>query len=213
MSWLLSPMRLPPVAAAGKDAGAGGHAHAGLNHDFPFGTEQDVDARAEFDEADALTGGDSIAGLLAENDTAGDQAGDLLEDHRGAVALNGDDVLLIGLRALFTAGDVEASLLVADVADGAGDGRAVDVDIEDIQKDADAQERGALRLYGNHFAVGRRNSHGARWDEAIGIAEEIQAEQSQDPRGKREDRACEPCHDYAGAEESGRVEDAVEYDH
>src|ERR1019366_10425946 len=103
MSWLLSPMRLLPVTAAGKDAGAGCHAHAGLNHDFPFGTEQDIDARTEFDEADALTSGDPIAGLLAENDAPGDQAGDLLEDDRGAVALDGDDVLLIGLRALFAA--------------------------------------------------------------------------------------------------------------
>src|ERR1035441_3403436 len=118
MSWLLGPMRLLPVAAAGKDAGAGGHVHAGLNQDFPFGTEQDVDARTEFDEADSLPGGDEITGLLAENDAACDQAGDLLKDDRGAVAIYGDDVLLIGLRALFAAGDVEASLLVADVADG-----------------------------------------------------------------------------------------------
>src|ERR1017187_6589268 len=213
MSWLLSPMRLLPVAGAGKDAGGGGHAHAGLNHDFPFRTEQDVDARTEFDEADALTGGDSIAGLLAENDTAGDQAGDLLEDHRGADALHGDDVLLIGLRTLFAAGDVEASRLVADVADNAGDGRAVDVDIENIEKDADAEERGALRLHGNHFAVGGRYGHPAGGDGAGGIAEEIEAEQSQDPRGKREDRACQPCNHGAGAEESGRIKDAVEYHH
>src|ERR1035438_1696398 len=104
MSGLLRPMWLPPVAAAGEDTGAGGDAHAGLNHDFPFGTEQDVDSRTEFDEADALTSGHLIAGFLAENDTAGNQAGDLLEDHRGAAALHGDDVLLIGLRALLAAG-------------------------------------------------------------------------------------------------------------
>src|ERR1035441_3248914 len=160
MSWLLSPMRLLPVAAARKNAGAGGRAHAGLNHDFPFGTEQHVDPRTKLDEADALTSGDPIAGLLAENDAPGDQAGDLLEDDRGAVALDGDDVLLIGLRALFAAGNVEASLLVTDVADGAGDGRAVDVDVEDIEEDADAEERGAFGLHGNHFAIGRRNGYG-----------------------------------------------------
>ena len=68
---------------------------AGLDYDLPFGPEQHVHARAELDQADALAGGDVVARFLVEHDAAGDQAGDLLEDHARAVALHGDHVLLV----------------------------------------------------------------------------------------------------------------------
>ena len=45
------------------------------------GPKQDVAARAEFDQSDALADGDAVARLPVEDDAAGDQAGDLFEDH------------------------------------------------------------------------------------------------------------------------------------
>src|ERR1019366_3340437 len=97
MSRSLRPILLSPIAAASQNAGAGGHPRARLNYDFPLGPQQDIHTRAEFDEAHALPGDQPVAGLLAAYDAAGNQPGNLFEDHGGAIALHGDDVLLIGL--------------------------------------------------------------------------------------------------------------------
>src|SRR5215813_15566273 len=71
------------------------HSHAGFHDDFPFRTEEDVHARSEFDQSDALAGGNLIARLLIAHDAARDQSGDLFEDYGRAAAFHCDDVLLI----------------------------------------------------------------------------------------------------------------------
>src|SRR5258708_37062759 len=100
------------IEASGDYAGAGGDAVAGLDGDFPLRTEEDVATRAEFDQPDALADGDLVAGFLSEDDAARDQPGDLFEDHRGAVAGDGDDVLFVIARTFFAAGHEELALLV-----------------------------------------------------------------------------------------------------
>ena len=94
----------------------GRDAHPGLHRDLPFGSEQDVDARAELDQADAFAGGHVVAGLLVKDDAARDQSGDLLEYHGGSFPLHGDDVLLVLVGADFTAGHVEFTFLVLHCA-------------------------------------------------------------------------------------------------
>ncbi len=84
---------------------------------------------------------DAVAGLLGEDDAARDQSGDLFEDHGGAVARDGDDVLFVIAGALLAAGDQELALLVLHLLDGAADGGAVDVHVEDVEEDAEAIER------------------------------------------------------------------------
>src|SRR5579862_2662807 len=66
------------IAATRENAGSGHNAHARLDHDFPFGSEEHVHARAKLDEADALASGDCVSGFLVEDDAAGDEAGNLL---------------------------------------------------------------------------------------------------------------------------------------
>ena len=51
----------------------------GLHGDLPFGAEEDIHARAEFDEADALAFRDVVAEFLIEDDAARDESGDLGE--------------------------------------------------------------------------------------------------------------------------------------
>src|SRR3954451_21010684 len=91
---------LSSSSAARDDRRPGGNALAGTDHDLPFLPEQDVGTRAELDQTDSFAGGNTVAGLLREDDAAGDQSGNLLEHHRGALALHRHDVLLVDLRAL-----------------------------------------------------------------------------------------------------------------
>ena len=63
-------------ARSGRDALPGLHGH------LPFGPEHHIDARAEFDQADAFGRIDNVAGFFVANDAARDQSGDLFENHR-----------------------------------------------------------------------------------------------------------------------------------
>jgi hypothetical protein len=134
----------------------------------------------------------SSPAFFAAHDAAGNQAGDLLEDHGGAVALHGDDVLFVRLGAFFAAGHVEFAFAVMHVADHSGDGGTIDVHVENIQENADALERGAFGFDGDHLAVGGRNGHRAGGDFTVGVAKEIEAEQRQDTGRSREPRPRQP---------------------
>ena len=64
----------------------------------------------------------------------------------------------------------------------------------------------------DHFAVGRRNRDGAVGDGAIGVAEEIEAEESEQKQGRGERRMDQVPEQRAGGGEGERVIDAV-FDH
>src|SRR5271166_3888819 len=68
---------------------SGGHAHSCLDGDLPFGAEEDVDARAELDEAHSLALSNVVAGVFIEDDAARDQSRDLSEPHRRVSGLDG----------------------------------------------------------------------------------------------------------------------------
>ena len=95
-------------------------------------------ARTELDEADALAALEAISNLGVKNDAARQKARDLLENHGLAVAFDGNDVLLV----LVSGGDVHSiqilAPLVADVANHAGDGGAVHVHVEYVEKNAES---------------------------------------------------------------------------
>src|SRR6266852_3206334 len=161
--------------------------HALLHQYVPFRTELHIDSRSELDHPDALAGSDRIARLLVEYDAARDQSGDLLKGHTGTIAVDGDRVLFILRRGFLFTGHQELSLLVADLRDFAGDGRAVHVDVEDIQEDADAGSPWSIGFHRHDFAVGGRDSYRTGRNAAIGVAKEIKAEKRQYEEGR-----CKP---------------------
>ena len=114
---------------------------AGLHLDCGIAIDQNIHARTELDEPDPLAAGYMVSHFKIENDTARDQAGDLLEDYGTAFAFNGNDVLLVLLRRIAVHGVEELAALIAHVADHARNRRAVDVHIEDAEKNADAVAR------------------------------------------------------------------------
>src|SRR5258706_9167802 len=134
--------------SARDDAGAGGNALAFAHRHVPFGSEQDIDTRSEFDESDALAFIDDVAGLFITDDAARDQASDLFEDDARAFAIDGHDVLFVGMAGGFFARYQELSFLIFDARDFSGDGRAVDVDVENVQEDADATCARRVRFHG-----------------------------------------------------------------
>src|ERR1035437_2102348 len=204
MSRSLSPMILLPVAAAGQDAGTAGDAHSRLNHNLPFRAEQHIDSRSELDHAHPLTHSDLIPSLLAEDDAAGDQAGDLFEDHGRAAARHRDHVLFVVFGTNLAAGNVEASLLVTHIADGAGNRRPVYMYIEDVEKNGNAVESGALRFRHQDLAVRRRDRYRADRDGTLRVAKEVEAEERENPGRNRECGTGQPGDQSAGGEERSR---------
>jgi hypothetical protein len=59
------------------------------------GVKQDINARAKFDEAHALATLEAVSDLGIENDPPGQKARDLFKNDRLALALHGNDVLLV----------------------------------------------------------------------------------------------------------------------
>src|SRR5260370_32543217 len=117
---------------------------AGLHLDGGMAIEYNIHARAKCDEPNPLAAGYPISYFKIENDTARDQAGDLLEDYGTAFAFHGDDVLLVLLRRMRCHGVEELATLVAHVADHAGNRRAVHVHIEDPEKNPDPLPRSSV---------------------------------------------------------------------
>src|SRR5665213_3109645 len=132
--------------------------------DYGIGGQDYVDARAEFDEADALAAVHAIALAEVEHDAPRDKAGNLLESDFIPVTLYGDDVLLVLVGGSGVHRVEVLTLLVAHGRELAGDGRTIHVDIEDVEKDADALAR-ALRGgddggLGDAAIAGRHNQSG-----------------------------------------------------
>ena len=71
------------------------HAIPDFNFEGRGGVQQNIHARAEFDQANALSAFHSIADLLGEDDPARQKTGNLLEDHGLAIAFDGHHILLV----------------------------------------------------------------------------------------------------------------------
>ena len=84
--------------------------------------EQDVHARTELDQADALTTLQAVSNFRMEDDAARQQSRDLLEDHFLAVAFNRDNVLLVLVGGYRVHGVEKLAVLIADFAHHSRDG-------------------------------------------------------------------------------------------
>src|ERR1700687_1949516 len=109
--------------------------------------------------------------MLAEDDAAGNQAGDLLEYHAGTVAFDGDDVLLVPAGGILFTGHQEMSGLIEHVGNPAGEAGAVDRDVKDVEKDTDAIAAGSIGFDRDHFAIRRRDGDRPGGNDPVGIAE------------------------------------------
>src|SRR5437762_9140110 len=102
----------------------------------------DIGSRAEANDADALSGRERLAFVEVADDTARHQPGD--QDAGDRRALVGDNAegqpLVIGAR-LVEAGIDEAALGVAPRRQLAADRGARDMDVEQIEEDADPRQR------------------------------------------------------------------------
>ena len=127
--------------------------------------------------------------------------------------MHGDYILLILIGADFTAGDVELAFPIEDCGDGAPDGRAVYMDVEHIEKDADASEGRTFGLDGDDFSIGGGYGHGTWGDDAIRVAKEVETERGEEPKGRGEPWAGDPRDQCACGGEGQRIVYAVFYDH
>ena len=108
---------------------------------------------------------------------------------------------------------MERAFPVFDLGDGAGHGRAVDMHVEDIQEDADAFPAGTFGLNRHYLAIGRRNGDGPGGNGALGIAEEIETEQCEQPEDRGQPRPCEPADNAARGRQTERIVNTIFNDH
>src|SRR5581483_3612477 len=123
-------------------------------------TKKQVDARAEFDQADALPARDRVSSRLIADDPPRHSARDLFHDDRARGALDGEGSLLVLVRGLRTAGNQKTPGDVLDARDRAGDRRAVHVNVENIEKNTHLPCRAAGKFKPDeidHAAIGGRN--------------------------------------------------------
>src|SRR5688572_549929 len=204
----LSAMCLP-ILAARDHARTGGDAHARFHHDLPFRAKQDIHSRTEFDQPDTFAFSHIVAAFLGEHDAPRDQPGDLLEDDARSVPFDRDNVLLVLRRTDFPAGDQEFSTLILHIGDGSTDRRAVDVNIEDTQENADPVQSRGLRLHRDDFAIGRRNGYRTARNLTLRIAKEVKTKEREDPERRRKPWICQPQYQRARSGESESVINAV----
>ena len=139
------------------------------------GFEKNIGSRSEFDEADSLAPLHRVSDLFREHDPAGQNPGNLLHDQGVSFSFEGDDVLLVRLGAGGIHGVEEFSGLIVGAANHAGHRRAVDVNIEHTEKNADAFPLLPLDHDGRDigdFAVGGRDNRArVRGNHPFGIPE------------------------------------------
>ena len=125
-----------------------------------FRRKHNVGARAELDQADALTASNVLANLLCKHNPARNQPGNLLEDDLLPFAFHRHHVLLVFVGAGWPHGVEELALAVFGTAHNTADRGAVYVNIKHIQKNTDPGVGHAIDgAYANvgHFAISRGN--------------------------------------------------------
>ncbi len=161
----------------GQDRGTALHVFANFDHRPRAGRQQNIAARAKLDQAYALATFHALSRAAIEDDAPRQQAGNLFENDRMAViAAQAANTLLVQLRRDRAHGVVKLALAIFDAGDHARDRRAVDMNIENIKKNADAQPLRSLYRHQRdvrHFAIGGRNHRaGGLRNHSFRVAEE-----------------------------------------
>jgi hypothetical protein len=128
--------------------------------DMRMARQDHVHAGAELDQAHPLPALYKIAYLKAENNAAGKYPGNLAKRYIELVALNRHYILLILFRTVAAERIQVLAFLVSNLAHGSRDRRAVDMNIEDAEENAQANPLTGRCLYTgdlSNLAVRRRN--------------------------------------------------------
>src|SRR4029078_5860638 len=148
-----------------------------------------------------------------EHDPAREQSCNLLEDYHSPVTFNGHGIMLIQIRRGLAHGVHELALLIFHVGNCAGDWRAVYVNVEHVEKNADPRALTSIhrsRRNAGHFSVGGRNYCAGRvWKHPCRIAEKPQKEQRKQKSRHCPERRGEPANENSSCGEKERVIVAV----
>src|SRR5882757_629534 len=161
---------------------------------------------AELDQAHALPALHKIPYFKAENDAAGQYPCNLAKGYIELIALNRHYILLVLFRTVAAERIQMLAFLVSNLAHGSRDRRAVDMNIEDAEEDAQANPLAGRRLDASNLrdlAVRGRN-HQARLSRyrTLGIAKKPQEKARQQERYHRPS----PMSGYQKHQNAGRDE-------
>src|SRR5437763_14240737 len=122
-----------------QNAGTAFHAVADSNVDVSGGIDQHIHPRPEFDQAHALTALEAVSYFGMKHNSPRQQACNLLETHLLAVALHGDDILLVLLGACLAHGVQIPAALISHLANHACNRGTVHMHIKYAQKNAETR--------------------------------------------------------------------------
>ncbi len=191
----------PPGGAVAQYARAAFHPVSHFDPQLGVCRQQNIHPRAEFDQPHALATLECLAFSATADDAPRQQSRNLLERNFQprirALAAQRDDALLIAFGRSRVHGVEILAFLIVDAAHCAADGRAVDVHIENAQKNADALARAFRSGDGCSFgdqAVARRNNQTiAGGNRAMRIAEKPEEKcRQQDGSDTPGPGACKP---------------------
>jgi hypothetical protein len=178
--------RLSPVSPA---SSAPDDAIADLRGNRRRQRQEQVDARPEFHDAEALTETDGLSGCQSRHDPSRENADDLPADDDRAVLIEPHLGPLVELAGIHAVRRQEFPRMVLHPRHAPGNRRAVDVDIHRRQKDADllplpGRRAGAgRRANDHHAAVRRRHDEPRILGAAVRIAKEERKEAAEGPAG------------------------------
>src|ERR1700761_9315014 len=159
--------------------------------DMGMARQDHVHPGAELDQAHPLPTLHKIPYFKTENDAAGQYPGNLAKGDIEVIALNRHDILLVLFRAVAAESVQVLALLVSHLAHASRDRRAVDMNIEDAEEDAQANPLAGWRLDASNLrdlAVRRRNHQSclSRY-RSLGIAKKPEEKAGQQDRYHRPD--------------------------
>src|SRR5947209_12532518 len=121
----------------GQNGGAAFYAVSGFYAEFGRSRKDHVSTRTKFNQSNALAARKRIPHFFSEDNAPRQQSGNLLEDHSLPFALDGHDVLFVGIRRGCAHGIGKLSAPVNNLPDHTGNRRAVYMNIKNVEKDAD----------------------------------------------------------------------------
>src|SRR5215475_4246969 len=137
---------LAPAPQEGDDARAAFYAIANFDVDFSRRLHQDVRSRSELDQPYPLSTLYFFANRLREHNAPRQKSGDLLENYCVAFSFDRDSVLFVTVGALRIHRVQKPAFLIFRAANHPGYRRAVHVNVENVQKNADSRVRLTIHL-------------------------------------------------------------------